>query len=89
MRNIHWDSRFGGWRPTSTYAGVWEKPVAYGGSVMPASILRWRPWRQVLREAVSLDRPPQPANWPAHLNVDGTERAREILAEFGVGADLF
>jgi hypothetical protein len=46
-------------------------------------------WRQVLREAVLLDRPPQPANWPAHLNVDGTERAREILAEFGVGADLF
>jgi hypothetical protein len=45
-------------------------------------------WRYVLREAASLDRPPQPANWPAHLNVDGLERAREILGEFGVGADL-
>ena len=46
-------------------------------------------WRHVLREAPSLDRPPQPANWPAHLDVDGTERAREILAEFGVRGDLF
>jgi hypothetical protein len=46
-------------------------------------------WRQVLGEAASLDRPPQPANWPAHLIVDGLERAREILGEFEVGADLF
>jgi hypothetical protein len=45
-------------------------------------------WGKVLREAASLDRPPQPANWPAHLNVDGLERAREILGEFGVSADL-
>jgi hypothetical protein len=46
-------------------------------------------WRKVLGEAASLDRPPQPGHWPAHLNVDGLERAREILGEFGVGADLF
>jgi hypothetical protein len=46
-------------------------------------------WRQVLREAASRDRPPQPANWPAHLNVDGTERAREVLGELGVSAELF
>ena len=46
-------------------------------------------WRKVLGEAASLDRPPQPADWPAHLNVDGLDRAREILGEFGVGSDLF
>jgi hypothetical protein len=46
-------------------------------------------WRQVLREGASLGAPPQPANWPAHLNVDGSERAREILGEFGVSVDLF
>ena len=45
-------------------------------------------WRQVLREAASLDRPPRPAHWPAHLDVDGLERAREILGEFGVSADM-
>jgi hypothetical protein len=46
-------------------------------------------WRPLLREAASLDRPARPAHWPAHLDVDGLERAREILGEFGVSADLF
>jgi hypothetical protein len=46
-------------------------------------------WRQVLGEAASLDRPSPQANWPAHLIVDGLERARKILGEFGVGTDVF
>lgn len=46
-------------------------------------------WRPILREAAALDRPPRPANWPAHLDADGAERAREILREFGVTVDLF
>jgi hypothetical protein len=45
-------------------------------------------WRKVLREAAALDRPAQPAGWPAHLNVDGLERTREILGELGVSADV-
>lgn len=46
-------------------------------------------WRQVLSEAATIDPPARPADWPAHLNADGTERARAILDAFGVTVDLF
>ena len=45
-------------------------------------------WGRVPDEAVTLDRPPRPAGWPAHLSPDGAEPARRLLAEFGVTADL-
>lgn len=46
-------------------------------------------WRRILAEAASLDPPAHPPDWPAHLTADGTERARAIFIEFGVGVDLF
>jgi hypothetical protein len=46
-------------------------------------------WQRLLRDAAQLDPPPRPAQWPAHLLADGTERARTMLAEFGVAIDLF
>jgi len=46
-------------------------------------------WERILREAVPVDRPPRPADWPAHLHADGTERARAMLEELGVSVDLF
>jgi hypothetical protein len=46
-------------------------------------------WQRLLQEAVQLDPPPRPDDWPAHLTADGTERARAMLAEFGVTIDLF
>jgi hypothetical protein len=45
-------------------------------------------WDALLREAGSLDLPPRPADWPAHLTADGTEDARRILAEIGVSVDF-
>ena len=45
-------------------------------------------WQHILREAVALDPPPHPVGWPAHLTADGTERARDILREFGVTVDF-
>jgi hypothetical protein len=45
-------------------------------------------WNSVLEDAVSMTPPPRPANWPRHLTADGTELAREILAEFGRTLDL-
>lgn len=45
-------------------------------------------WRAILDRAVTLAAPPHPADWPAHLTADGTERARAILDEFGVGVDF-
>ena len=45
-------------------------------------------WRQLLREAASLDPPARPADWPAHLTADGTEGARAILREFGESVDF-
>jgi hypothetical protein len=41
-------------------------------------------WRRILDEAVTLQPPAKPGNWPAHLTADGTERAKEILSEMGV-----
>lgn len=46
-------------------------------------------WQAVLGEAVRLEAPAHPAEWPPHLAADGTERARAMLAEFGVTVDLF
>ncbi|MBI2188291.1 MAG: hypothetical protein HYU37_14410 [Acidobacteria bacterium] len=46
-------------------------------------------WQRLLAEAARLDPPPRPADWPSHLSPDGTERARAMLAEFGVQVDLF
>jgi len=45
-------------------------------------------WRSILAVAVSVTPPPRPANWPRHLTADGTERARELLAEFGSAVDF-
>jgi hypothetical protein len=45
-------------------------------------------WRQLLAEAATLEAPPRPADWPAHLNADGTEGARRILAEFDQRVDF-
>ncbi|HLG58398.1 MAG TPA: hypothetical protein VI485_23845 [Vicinamibacterales bacterium] len=45
-------------------------------------------WREILRDAASLAPPPRPADWPAHLTADGTERARQILGELGTGVDF-
>jgi hypothetical protein len=46
-------------------------------------------WQRVLQDAVRLEPPSRPAGWPPHLAADGTERARAMLAEFGVTVDLF
>lgn len=46
-------------------------------------------WQAVLQDAVRLEPPPRPADWPPHLTADGTERARALLAEFGMTIDLF
>lgn len=46
-------------------------------------------WQRVLQDAVRLDPPPRPADWPPHLTADGTEDARAMLGEFGVTVDLF
>jgi hypothetical protein len=45
-------------------------------------------WGPILDEAITLERPARPAGWPAHLSPDGAERARQLLEEFGVTADL-
>jgi hypothetical protein len=45
-------------------------------------------FESLLEEAVSLPPPPRPVDWPAHLTADGTERAREMLAELGVSVDF-
>ena len=45
-------------------------------------------WRSILADAATLPPPPRPFNWPGHLTADGTERARELLAEFGATVDF-
>ena len=47
-----------------------------------------RAWRSILAEAATLTPPQRPGNWPRHLTADGTERAREILGEFGDTVDF-
>jgi hypothetical protein len=39
---------------------------------------------EVLEEATRMEPPPRPAGWPAHLLENGTTRAREVLAAFGL-----
>lgn len=45
-------------------------------------------WRRILDEAASIAPPPSPSGFPAHLTADGTARAREWLAPFGVSVDF-
>ena len=45
-------------------------------------------WRSILAEAVTATPAPRPQDWPRHLTADGTERAREVLAEFGATVDF-
>ena len=45
-------------------------------------------WNAILREAAATEAPAHPPGWPPHLTADGTERARERLAEFGVTVDF-
>jgi glycosyltransferase involved in cell wall biosynthesis len=45
-------------------------------------------WRSILAEAVTVTPPPRPPDWPRHLTADGTERVREVLAEFGTTVDF-
>jgi hypothetical protein len=40
-------------------------------------------WLSLLDEAALLESPTHPHDWPAHVNADGTQRAREILGEVG------
>ena len=47
-----------------------------------------RAWRSILAEAVTATPAPRPQDWPRHLTADGTERAREVLAEFGATVDF-
>jgi hypothetical protein len=45
-------------------------------------------FEQILQETVTATTPPRPPGWPAHLDADGTTRAREILSELGVSVDF-
>jgi hypothetical protein len=45
-------------------------------------------WRSILAEAVTATPTSRPSNWPTHLTADGTERARELLSEFGATVDF-
>lgn len=45
-------------------------------------------WRRALADAMALAPPPRPADWPAHLEADGTAHARRVLEEMGVTVDF-
>lgn len=45
-------------------------------------------WRPLLAEATTMPPPPRPENWPRHLAADGTDAAREILADIGATVDF-
>jgi hypothetical protein len=45
-------------------------------------------WERVLAEAAGMQAPRRPADWPAHLDTDGGERARTLLADMGVSVDF-
>ncbi len=45
-------------------------------------------WETLLAEAAAIAPPQLPANWPSHLAADGSERAREMLADMGVTVDF-
>jgi len=42
-------------------------------------------WRTLLDDARTLPAPPRPADWPPHLDADGSGLAMRILDEFGLG----
>jgi hypothetical protein len=44
-------------------------------------------WRAVLEDALVLHSSPRPADWPPHLEADGTRLARRILADGGLDFD--
>ncbi len=46
-----------------------------------------RVWRQILKDAARTPPPLHPGDWPAHLNVDGAEQARELVADLGIELD--
>ena len=43
---------------------------------------------QILQETSTTTPPPRPSGWPAHLDADGSARAREVLSEIGVMVDI-
>jgi len=45
-------------------------------------------WRSILAEAVDAPPPSLPSNWPPHLTADGTERARDLIAQFNATVDF-
>jgi hypothetical protein len=45
-------------------------------------------WVDILQETAAIAPPPRPHGWPRHLTADGTDRAREWLAPFGVSVDF-
>ena len=45
-------------------------------------------WRGILEEARVLPPPRRPADWPRHLDSDGSELARAVLAEHGMKTDI-
>ncbi len=57
---------------------------AHGSSAVAAAS-----WLACLEDALALPQPARPDGWPAHLDDDGTGRARAFLAECGVTTDLF
>jgi hypothetical protein len=62
-------------------AGAWSQSAATVPHAADA-------WDRIVAEAATLEPPPRPADWPAHLTADGTARARELLAEMGVAFPL-
>jgi hypothetical protein len=45
-------------------------------------------WRPLLAEAATMQPPPRSENWPRHLAADGTDAARDVLAEIGATVDF-
>jgi hypothetical protein len=45
-------------------------------------------WRSILAEAAQVTPPALPADWPPHLTADGTERARDLIAQFDATVDF-
>jgi hypothetical protein len=43
---------------------------------------------RILEETSTTGPPPRPPGWPAHLDADGSARAREILNEMGASVDI-